>query len=134
MKKMICFLGAAVYGIVAAYLLWLVFYFLSPWLMSFGWLAVILYVIFALGLIGGLIGWIASLIWAPLLLLLRNSWPISKVIPVIALILFGISAIILPWRMDMGYSLVKIVIAISLSITALITFGSLILYKDNDKG
>lgn len=125
MKNILNFIGSAIYGIVVSYILWLLFYFLTPWLMSFGWSAVILYWLFAFGLLAGLIGGLSSILLIPLVYLISKC-KIAKYLPIAAMLIFGYLTVALPWQLSGEYTFVKIVIAISLSSTALAVFVSLI--------
>ncbi|MFV0587149.1 hypothetical protein [Bacteroides reticulotermitis] len=124
MKKTLSFIGSAIYGIIFSYLLWLMFHLLTPWLMSFGWLAAILYCFFALGLIAGILGGLSSLLCFPLYRMV-SICDSAKYIPVVFLVLCGLSAVALPWQLDIEYSLVKILIAFSISLTAFAVFSSM---------
>lgn len=118
MKSILCFIGSALYGAIIPCLLWLLFYSLVPWLMSFGWTAVILYWIFAFGLIVSLLGGIFGFAYLPLLYM-TSKCKAAKIIPILSTLFFGYCSIVLPWKVDIDYSLVKIVIAISLTFTIL---------------
>lgn len=115
------FLGAAIYGIIFSYLIWLLFYFLIPWLMGYAWTAVILFLILGTTITGILISFYSVLL-SPLTLLVNNT--VSKIIPVLAIAFYGYSTVMLPWRLNMEYSGVKIALGALLSIDVLVLFGS----------
>ena len=126
MKTILGFIGSAIYGIILSYLLWLIFYFLTPWLMGFGWTALILYSLFAGGLITSIVGGLSTLISLPLFLMSKNK--VSKIIPALALAFHGYSAVAMPWHIGTGGRFVTFIIALSISFTAFSIFA-LIIYS-----
>lgn len=125
MKKILCFIGSAAYGIVFSYLIWLAFYFLTPWIMSFGLLGFVLLWLFGFGIIAGFIGGISGVLSYPLIKMIFIYKP-SKYIPVVSMLFLGYSSVAMPWRFDVEYSLMKIILGLSISIMALILFSTLI--------
>lgn len=124
MKKVLAFLAVTIYGCVAAQLLWLLFHYATPWLMSFGWIAVIIYYIFLFGMIPTLFGFAGTLLFMPISKLVSIA-PASKYLPIWFLIVDGFLSAKEPWVLDIDYELVKIIIAISISLAAISTFASL---------
>ena len=51
MKKIFQCLGTVAYSTIVGYLLWLLFYWITPYIMSVGWLLFFLYIFLAGGLI-----------------------------------------------------------------------------------
>ena len=125
MKKVLAFIAVTIYGCVAARLLWYLFHLATPWLMSFGWVAVIIYFIFLMGFIPSVFGFLGTMLYMPIMNLIRLA-PSSICLPVIFLIADGFYSAREPWILDMDYELVKIIIAISISLAAVSTFLSLI--------
>lgn len=121
MKKIFSFLGSAIYGCIFAYVLWLLFHLITPWVMSWGWVAIIVYWLFALGLITSLLGGLSSYLFIPLYHMVSKC-KIGKYIPILFLLAFGYSAIVSPWKMDIEYSFIKGFIAFSISSTAFAFF------------
>lgn len=113
------FLGAALYGIISSYIIWLLFYLLTPWVMSFGWGGVIVSVLCG-SILAGVFLSICTLIFSPMLLMIDNT-P-SKIIPSIAMLFHGYSSVMLPWRLDMNYGTPKIILGITVTGVALVLF------------
>ena len=97
------------YGILLSYLVWIAFHYLTPLIMSFGWL----------GFIGILVaGSIAEMFLYNILavallpVLMCCSWGIVRLIGCASFVVFGISNIIEVFNLDMEYTLVKWFIAI----------------------
>lgn len=119
------FVFAILYTLVSAYLIWLLFYWLVPWLMGFGWLAAIIYWILSFGLIAATFKLLSGLIASPLFGLVgRNKF--SGVFAIVIYALFAVSAVLLPWMQPMKYRLITIIIGVSLSLTALSVYGAVI--------
>lgn len=126
------FLGAALYSIVFSHIVWVVFHFLTPWIMGYAWTAVIVFLVLGTSIIGGFIA-LCSVLLSPLTKLINNT--ASKIIPTLAMLFYGYSTIMLPWRLDMEYSAVKIILGGLISIDALILFGAILYFiwvGDND--
>lgn len=115
------FLGASIYGIVASYLIWLLFYFITPWVMSFGWGGVIVSVIAGSLLVGAFLS-ICALVLSPMMGMIDNT--VSKIIPTLAILFYGYSSVKLPWGLELDYTLPKIILAITISGVALTVFFS----------
>lgn len=125
MKKIFQCLGTVVYSTIAGYLLWLLFYWMTPYIMGVGWMLFFLYIFLAGGLITGIVASINGLLIIPLAFLMKNNIA-AKVINVLPLLFFGYSSVRLPWGLDMNYGVLQYLIGISLTITFLISFGSMI--------
>lgn len=125
MKKVFAFITVTIYGVVAAAILWYLFHLATPWLMSFGWIAVIIYYVFLFGLIPSVFGFIGNLLFMPILKLVRIA-PSSTYLPICALLWEGFYAAKYPWTLDIEYTLVKIIIAISITLAAISVFAGLI--------
>ena len=125
MKKVLAFIGVTIYGCIAARLLWYLFHIATPWLMSFGWIAVIIYYVFLFGLIPSVFGFAGTLLFMPISKLV-STCPASKYIPIWFLIADGFFSAREPWILDIDYELVKIIIAMSITLAAITTFASLI--------
>lgn len=125
-------MGSALYSIIISYVIWLAFHLVTPWLMSFGWIALIIYWIFASGVISGLIGGLSIFIFYPLDAMVR-IFKHGRYIPALVLLFFGYSSVVMPWNLNITYSIVKIIMACSLSFTAATIFFSLIASLFNSK-
>ncbi len=125
MKTILCFIGAALYGFIESYILWLVFSYFTPWLMSWSWFAIIVYCVVATGLIGGLVTGFSALISIPLFKICKVS-KACRYLPMLFLAFYGYKAVALPWQMS-PHGIREIVIAISISLTAVALFVTLII-------
>lgn len=115
------FIGSAFYGIIISYLIWLFFYWLTPWVMSFGWGGVIISVLCGTVLVGLFMS-IWPLILSPMLFLINNT--VSKIIPSTAIVFYGYSSIMLPWRLNIDYTIPKLILAVTLTGMVLIIFAT----------
>lgn len=113
------FLGSALYGIVVSYAIWLLFYWLTPWIMSFGWGGVSVSIICGSALVGFFMS-ICTLILSPMLFMINNTT--SKIIPSIAMLFHGYSSARLSWGLDINYTAPKIILGITITGVALILF------------
>lgn len=120
--KFFQFVGAVFYAVISAYLVWIVFYWVTPWLMGFGWIALILYWIFAFGLIAWTLKFISFLITYPLFMMVGNNKSAGVVASLVYLCVGGWT-ILLPWMQAGPYTLVRIIIGVSLSLTAFSIFA-----------
>lgn len=123
--KVLSFIGALIYSFLMYYLIWLFFYWITPYLMFISWGLFIVYLIFAGGFLSMLVASISALISTPLVVLCRKNGYI-KYAPIIWGVLFGYSSLKLPWTFNMDYSVLQWIIATSLTIIILITFISLL--------
>lgn len=118
------FIGSLVYGAVMYYLLWLLFYWITPYVMSMSWGLFIVYLFVAGGALTMFVASVASIIGMPLVLLCRKC-KVAKYAPIIFGLFFGYSAVKLPWILSMEYGVLQWILGISLTITIVITFISL---------
>lgn len=121
MKKVLQCLGVVIASPISGYLLWLFFYWVTPYVMGIGWGLFSLYVLLAGGLLFGVVGIITTLLATPITALTTGN-KVAKVIYVIPMLFFGFSSLRLPWEFDMDYGFLQILLAVSLSIIVLITF------------
>lgn len=121
--KILKFIGSAILGIVISYLLWLIFHFATPWVMSFGWIGVIVSIICA-SFITGIFASICSWVLLPLMLMVDNF--ASKILPTVAMLFHGFSAARQVWGLDMEYTASKITLGIILTILVVAVFVSAI--------
>lgn len=121
MKKVLQCLGVVIASQISGYLLWLFFYWVTPYVMGIGWGLFSLYVLLAGGLLFGVVGIITTLLATPITALTTGN-KVAKVIYVIPMLFFGFSSLRLPWGFDMDYGFLQILLAVSLSIIVLITF------------
>lgn len=120
-----CFLGTLIYGVLFSTIIYLLFHFLTPWLMSWGWVAVILYWIFALGFISSILSSVFAFISIPFMYMIPKC-SVGRYTPIFFLIIAAYNSIVEPWQLDMDYTVVKYVIAFSISSTAFAAFLSTI--------
>ncbi len=124
MKKTLSFIGAAIYSALVSYLIWIIFRYLTPWLISWSWLAIIIYLILANGLIFSLIGGICRGLAIPLFPLCDIASS-SKYLPILFLAVGGCCSVAIPWRLHpQGFK--EILIAIDVTIMVLSIFIGII--------
>lgn len=126
MKKILSFVGSALYGILFSYLLWLFFYLVIPHLVILSWIWLVVFFFFYLT-ITGLVVSFGRFLYIPLYFLSRGSI-IYKIIPALALVFYGYALIILPWHLSLNGLLQHIwAVLIDLNIaTFFITFIALV--------
>lgn len=113
------FIGSALYGAIASYVIWLLFYWVTPWVMSFGWGGVVISIICGTFIAGAFMS-LCSLILCPLSFMTDNN--ASKIIPTILMLFNGFSSARLAWGVDVDYTAPKIVLAITLTILAIVIY------------
>lgn len=123
--KILKFAGAFLYGALMAYLMWLLFYWITPIAMLIGWGWFIVYLFVAGGFISMLVGSISYLLVIPIVKLSQGC-KAAAYAPIPFLLFFGYSSVRLPWSLNMDYGVFQWVIGISLSITIVVAFISLI--------
>lgn len=121
MKKLLCYAGSIVYTSITSYLIWLLFFCLTKWAMTFGWTGVILSMV-----LGGVflyveIAFIISLLSFPLIYLCgvvnRVKW-----VSIAILSLSGLATAALPWTIADTGNLPNIMMSVLLTVSALLVF------------
>ena len=130
MKKLLKILGSLLYGAVMYYLLWLLIYWITPYIMAMNWGWFIAYTLIAGGAITVFVGAVASLQGTPLMLM-SNNCKLAKFLPIPFGLLFGYSAVKLPWIIEMDYGFLQWILAIMTTIIVLISFVSLLIAPFN---
>lgn len=124
MKRILCFLGSAIYGVIVGYVLWLLFGLLSAWVINWKWWAIILYIIVGNGILFGIIQSLSALLVVPLVKMGEVARH-SKWLPIISLLFFGYCSAAAPWHLHpTGFR--QVVICISVCISAIEVFVPLI--------
>lgn len=116
------FLGALIYSLVSSFVIWMLFNWLVPWLMSFGWLALIIYWILAGGLVGATFKYISAMITMPLFMMTAQS-RLGAFAAGLVYCVAGAYTVLIPWLLPMNYRLVTVIIGVSLSLTAFSIFA-----------
>lgn len=132
MKKVLQVLGSFAYAIIASYLVWLFFYWITPIAVSAGWWAILAY--FAgLFIITGILVGLSTVIALPIIYLTKDN-KISKWVMLPFFIFYGYSSIMLPYRLNGTFSASQWITAICLSLTALVAFAAFIgiIFKSED--
>jgi hypothetical protein len=114
------YVGFILYGILFPCILWLMLFFVTPYIMSLGWYGFIGYIIFTSGIIFSVINFL-SVILSVIPLYLMSHWT-AKILPFLSLIFYGYSSIIFPWKFNFDYDFLKILLALSLNVEAIIIF------------
>lgn len=121
--KVIYFIGALIYSAFVCFLLWLMFYWSVPFIMSIKWWHSILLILFGGSIVIGILGAIASILMAPLLFLCQKcSW--AKISIILPALYFGIYSVVLPWIVNMEYGLGQWISAVFCDIVILTIFIS----------
>lgn len=120
--SIIKFLGAFAYAVLSSCMIYLVFSWLVPWLMGFGWLALIIYWLLAGGLIAATLRYISAMITLPLFMMTAQSRT-GALIAGLVYCLAGVYTVLIPWMQNMPYRLVTVIIGVSLSLTAFSIFA-----------
>lgn len=125
MKYLLKVLGTMVYGMVSCRLIWLFFWWITPYVMSASWFWMIMYIIFALGFITSVSAFISGILSAPMFFLMGKNMS-AKVVYTIICLIWGYSSCALPYNLDIEFGVRHWILAISLTLTALSVFASLI--------
>lgn len=125
MKYILQVIGTMLYGLVSSYLIWLLFYFITPYIMGASWFVIILYVLFAGGLVTAITTSIATLLSVPNFFFMGNN-KLAKIIYCIFCLFWGYSSITLPYQLDVSFGVKEWILAISISLTAFSIYISLI--------
>lgn len=123
--KVLKFLGSIVYGAIVYYLIWLFFYWITPYMMGLSWLGYAAYMAGGIFVLISMASTLGILTHAPLMWLIKGCKP-AKYPPMIFAAFFGFSSVKLPWSLDMEYGFLQWVLAISLTLFILLTFAGLI--------
>ncbi|MCF0172269.1 MAG: hypothetical protein HUJ91_00795 [Bacteroidales bacterium] len=132
MKKVLSFVGGVIYSLLLAYLLWLIFYHVTPYIMGIKLLWIMtLFIIFGAPILAYGLYLAAGIISIPLLFLSKNTKTL-KYLSIIPLIVFAFSTIADPWRLSIQYNYISVILGIFIDITALYVFGMAIvaLFQD----
>lgn len=133
MKKVLAFLGAAIYGLLISYLFWFGFLKLDDWTMTFEWKGVIISLFVISPLAIAFASFVEVLICVPIALMVK-VWKHAKWLPTLFAIFYGISSLRLPWLYYEHYSAQHIVMAILMDIVTLIIFVQMlgVIWKKNN--
>ncbi len=116
MKKIFQCLGGLIYSSIIGYLLWLLFYFITPYIMGIWWLLLI-----AGGFITGFIANTNYILSIPMFFLMKGNI-MAKIISIVPLLYFGYLSVLLPWELDMEYGFLQYFIGIILTIMFLVSY------------
>ena len=126
MKKILQCIGTLIYSVVASYLLYLLCAWLTPYVMAANLFLFLVYIFLGFGLIGAIIGFASQILAVPMVLLTSNNM-VAKIINLLPFLFFGFLSVCMPWQLDIQYKFLHVLIAISLSLTYLVTFGMMII-------
>lgn len=116
MKKFFQCLGALIYGLIIGYLLWLVFYLITPYIMGIWWLLLIVG-----GFIAGFIANTNCILSIPVYFLTKGNM-VAKIISIVPLLYWGYCSVLLPWGLDMEYGFLQYIVGIILTIMFLMSY------------
>lgn len=125
MKKVFKFIASVLYGMLMSYLMWLLFYWLTPIVMSLSWGWFIAYLFIAGGSVSLFVGGITYFLAMPWMML-GAECKSAMYAPIPFLLFFGYFAIKLPWDFGDNWGILQWMLGLSLTITILITFISLL--------
>lgn len=113
------------YSLLTGYLIWLLFFYITKWTMTFGWIGIIITAIFGAIFLFVEIAFVISIISFPLIYLCGfiNS---TKWISAGALGIMGLATAALPWTIADFSIIPNIVMSSILSISALLIFAAYI--------
>ena len=126
MKSFFSFVGAAIYGYVASWCLWLIIWWLSPIVMSIGWSWwLLLYVVCYFSLVH-LTYKINGFLFVPYVLFFKSSkW--NFVIPVLFYLITGFKALLEPYSNGIdSFGFIQWVLALSVSFLAYQLFANFV--------
>ena len=126
MRKFLEFVGAAVYGYVASWILWLIIWWFSPIVMSIGWSWwLLLYVICYFSIVH-ITYKINGVLFVPYALFLKSSkW--SLALPVLFYLVNGFKALLEPYNNGVdSFGFIQWVLALSVSFLAYQMFASFV--------
>lgn len=125
-KKAVFFILALQYSSTISYLGWLFFYWLTPYFMNMGWWMFVLYVLFFVVLLHGILGGIAGVLAIPMKYLIKGS-RFSLIFSFIPFLVYGIISVKIPWVYSIDKDFLQYILAVSLTINIVLFFGSFII-------
>ena len=126
MKTLFSIIASALYSFAMCAVLWVIFHYATPWILSFGWFAVILYWIFIPGTLTVCLNSLTTFMLIPLHKL-RAMSRYSGLIPMLMFMAFAIVIVVMPWQMIEEYTFLRVILALSIDGTVLALFGALIM-------
>ena len=114
MKKFLQCLGIFAYSVIASYLLWLFFYWITPIVMGIGWIIFFICLIFTAGLLTAAANFVSTIL-ALLTIPLTRDNIVAKILNAIPFLLLGIDAVCMPWQLSIEYGFLQWVLGISLT-------------------
>lgn len=132
MKKVLQVLGTMTYGMISSWLIWLFFWWITPYVMSASWLLLILYLFLAGGLLSMIAAFVAGMLSVPMSYLMKDNMA-AKVVYTILCLIWGYSSCALPFHLDISFGIRQWILALMITGTALCIFASLIAvsYKED---
>lgn len=116
--KILRFIGAALYAALLSYLLYLLLRLITPWFMEqAGWFVIFTWVVIIPFLGYAMVAFAGLIISLPLQTISKDVEK-AKIIPVICFIVMGLLSASLPWTLDMEYTTLTVVKAVTMSIFA----------------
>lgn len=129
--KIIKIVGSIVISIIMSYILWIIYFYAIPFVMNIGWKMFILYIILFGGLITAIISHISAFLYYPLILVSKGC-KIAKYASIPFIFYFVcLSPLKLPYSLNIDFSALQWILAISLNILSVTTFISIIIVLFN---
>lgn len=125
MKGLLKCVGSLAYSLVAGYLLWLLFYWLTPLVMGMSWGWFVVYLIIGSMLISFLYTTASSILMLPVVFLTRGN-KAAKILSIPSYLFHGFSAARLPFSLDMDYGLLQWLLSISLVLAIIGVFYTMV--------
>lgn len=122
-----CF-SSMLYCAAISYLGWSFFSWLTPYFIKMDWWMFVLYVLIIVALLSlKVFGYLATVLTKPLSFLSKND-SITKTFSSFVFILVGVTSAKIPWRYSLEYDPLQYVIAVTLTLKAIVFFGYFLLF------
>ncbi len=129
--KIIKIVGSIVISSITSYILWVLYFYAIPFVMNIGWKMFILYIFLFGGLMTAIISHVAAFLYYPLILASKGC-KIAKYVSIPFIFYFVcLAPLKLPYSLNIDFSVLQWILAISLNILAVSTFISIIIVLFN---
>lgn len=125
MKYVFQVFGTMLYGMVSSWLIWLLFYFVTPYIMGASWLFLFIYAAVAMGLVSTVFAFVSGILLLPMKYLVSGNMA-AKVIYTIIVLFWAFSSAALPFHLNMEFGLLQWLLVLIYILTVLGTYAPLI--------